>query len=151
MMLFAITSLAQEGRRIYEKYSGSSNISAVYISPAMFKLIGKIPDIEIEDNDVNLAPLIKSLSGMYVIDSENRSINASLAEDVEAMVRKGRYEILMEAKEDAEVVRIYEIGDAAFITSLVILSHEADECSFICIDGKMPREKLEQLMASQIK
>ena len=63
MLLSFTTASAQEGKNIYNKYSGGKNVSAVYISPSMFKLIGQLPDLEIETADgssMNIAPLISS-------------------------------------------------------------------------------------------
>lgn len=76
MLLAAISSFAQDGRSIYQKYSDSENISAVYVSPAMFKLIGRLPDIEMNEGEVNFFPIIKSLTGLYIISSSNSTINA---------------------------------------------------------------------------
>ena len=64
LLLASIFSFAQTGKSIYQKYSDAEGVSAVYISPAMFRLIGKIPDLHVEGEDVNLAPIIQSLSGL---------------------------------------------------------------------------------------
>ena len=59
LLLASIFSFAQTGKSIYQKYSDAAGVSAVYISPAMFRLIGKIPDLHVEGEDVNLAPRIR--------------------------------------------------------------------------------------------
>ena len=41
MLLLSISALAQDGRSLYNKYSDLADVEAVYISPAMFRLIGK--------------------------------------------------------------------------------------------------------------
>ena len=51
MLLMTVGAFAQEGKRLYNKYSDQDGVSAVYISPAMFKLIGQLPDINIESAD----------------------------------------------------------------------------------------------------
>lgn len=66
----------------------------------MFNLMGRVPDMDIEGEDVNLSPVIKSLSGLYIIDSENVRVNARLSEDVKKLVASGKFELLMEAKEE---------------------------------------------------
>ncbi|MCM1178370.1 MAG: DUF4252 domain-containing protein [Clostridium sp.] len=147
MMLLTITGFAQDGKSIYKKYSEAKNVSAVYISPAMFRMIGKIPDMEVGGGGVNLTPVIKSLTGMYLIDSENVEINASIRKDVEAFVNSGSYEILMEAKDDGETMRIYTVSKDNIVTSFVLLAYEKDECTFICLDGQMAQEQLEKLIA----
>ena len=79
MLLVSITALAQDGRSLYNKYSDYDNVEAVYISPAMFRLIGKIPDVEMEGENVNLGPIIKSLSGLYILSIKQGAIATLVA------------------------------------------------------------------------
>ena len=44
LLLSFICASAQDGKHIYMKYSDEPNVSAVYVSPAMFRLIGRIPE-----------------------------------------------------------------------------------------------------------
>ncbi len=146
-MLLAVSSFAQDGRSIYNKYSDSKGVSAVYISPAMFRLIGRIPDLDLGGGDVDLTSVIQSLDGMYLIDSENADINGKIKSDAEKFVRSGKYEMLMEVKEDGEVVHMYTSGDEKVVTSFVMIAAEPGECTFICLDGKLSRKELEDLVA----
>lgn len=146
-MLLSITSFAQNGKSIYQKYSEAENVSAVYISPAMFRLMGQVPDMELKDESINLTTVIKSLTGMYLISSENPGINTNLKNDVENFVKSGRYELLMEIKDDGEIVQIHTVSKDDFVTSFVLLAYEKDECTFICLDGQIRREQLEELLA----
>ena len=59
-MLVTVSAFAQDGKSIYKKYSDAENVSAVYISPAMFRMMGKIPDMEVGASEMNLTPVIKS-------------------------------------------------------------------------------------------
>ena len=59
----AVPAFAQGGKELYNKYSDLPGVSAVYISPAMFRLIGRIPDVDLADEDVNFTPIIKSMNG----------------------------------------------------------------------------------------
>ena len=150
-LLLTVTAFAQNGKSIYQKYSEAENVSAVYISPAMFRLIGKIPNIEVDENSVNLSPLIRSLSGMYIINSENQSINASLRSDVERFIKTGIYELLMEAKNDGEVVQMYTMGTEKTVTGFVMLAVDGEEVTFISLDGQMPRDEVERVMIEAVK
>lgn len=151
LLLTTIASFAQNGKSIYQKYSEAEGVSAVYISPAMFRLIGKIPDLSVEGEDINLAPVIQSLSGLYLIDSENPKINAELKAEAERFVSSGRYELLMEAKDAGEIVRMYTVGDDKTVNGFVMIADEANETTFIYLDGKMNRDDLENLLAEQMK
>ena len=146
LIVSALSAFAQNGRSIYQKYSDAENVSAIYISPAMFRLIGKIPELEINDSDVNLAPVVRTLTGMYILNSENQAINASLRGDVDRFIKGGRYELLMEAKDDGETVRMYTVGDSKTIESFVMFVVDGDETTFVCLDGQMPREETEKLI-----
>lgn len=151
MLLLTISSFAQDGKSIYQKYSDSEDISAVYVSPAMFKLIGRLPDIEMNSGEVNFYPIIKSLTGLYIINSSNKNINAQLYADVEKFIKSGRYELLMEAKDSGEAVRMYTVGNDSVVNSFVMVARDGDETTFICIDGNMNRTDLEKLLAEQMR
>ena len=147
LLSLSLTAFAQGGRDLYEKYSDLPGISAVYISPAMFRLIGKIPDMELQDESVNLTPLIKSMSGFYILSTEDRATTESLYADVKKFVKSGRYELLMETKDDGQVLRMYTVGDEKTVESFVMVTKEDPEVSVISFDGKMDREQMENILA----
>lgn len=147
LITLSLTALAQGGREIYSKYSDLPGMEAVYISPAMFRMIGKIPDVELGDEDINFSSIIKSMTGFYILSTENSKDAAALLDDVNKFIKVGKYELLMEAKDDGEATRMYTVGDEKTVTSFVMVSHEKDEISFISFDGKMDREKMGELIA----
>lgn len=148
VLLLSFTALAQDGRSIYNKYSDYEDVSAVYISPSMFKLIGKIPELPVGDSGVDISPIINSLSGFYLLDSENPSINRSLQADAEKFVKNGTYDLLMEIKDSGEKVKIFTCGNDKVINSLVMTSFDDNECVFIAISGEIPRSELEKIIES---
>ena len=150
MLLSAVGAFAQNGKSIYQKYSDEENVSAVYISPAIFRLIGKILDVNTGDGEVNLSPIIRSLSGMYLINSENEKINGNLRAEAERFINSGKYEMLMEAKDSGQTVRMYTVGNEKTVEGFVMLAAEAASVTFICLDGQMPRDEFETLMAKQM-
>jgi hypothetical protein len=152
MLLMAVGAYAQEGKRLYNKYSDQEGVSAVYISPAMFKLIGQLPDINVETADgkkMDMAPLIRSFSGFYMLNFENKSaLSAELYKEVTAMVNKSNFELLMEVKEDGSTIRMYTLGDEKVVNSFVCIINEDDQTMFFCLEGTMNRSDLEKLMAT---
>ncbi len=150
-LLLSFSAFAQNGKSIYQKYSDAENVSAVYVSPAMFRMIGQIPDLEVGQENVNLTPVIRSLTGLYILNSENAAINGSLRADAERFINSGRYELLMEAKDSGETVRIYTVGNDRVIEGFVMLAAEASEVTFICLDGQMPRKDFEELFSKAMR
>lgn len=155
VLLLSVTiASAQEGKNIYNKYSGSKGVSAVYISPAMFKIIGKLPDLEMttaDGNTMNLAPLISTFQGFYMLDISNTTTMSAISQDVASMTSKGKYELMMEMKDERETLQIYTSGNEKIIQSFVFLASDGKSVQFICIDGEMKREDIEKLIAGSLQ
>lgn len=149
VLLATITLDAQDGRSIYNKYSDYDNVSAVYISPSMFKIMGKLPEMNLSGDNFDFSSVIKSLNGFYLIDSRNASINAKLRADAEKSIDSGKFELLMEAKDKGETVRIYTLGDEIIVTGLVMIAYKEEECTYISLDGKISRDQLELIISKQ--
>ena len=154
MLLMTVAAYAQSGKSLYNKYSDSNGVSAVYISPAMFRMIGQLPNMDVEASDgekVDIAPLIRSFEGFYLLDVSDKSQAASLRQEVQTMIKSGRFEVLMEAKDSGSTMRIYTVGDDKIISSLVMLAQKGDSVQFICLEGTINRKDFETLMAKSIK
>ena len=154
LLLSATIASAQEGKNIYNRYSGGKGVSAVYISPSMFKIIGKLPDLEMETadgNSMNLAPLISSFQGFYMLDISNPTIVSAINQDVASMISKGRYELMMEVKDEGETLQIYTSGNEKIIESFIFIASDGESVQFICIDGEMNRSEIEKLIAGSVQ
>ena len=136
MLLITVGAYAQSGKSIYNKYSDSMGVSAVYISPAMFRMIGQLPDLDIETADgekIDIAPLVRSFEGFYLLSVSDKSQTTELKLDVQSMINSGRFEMLLEAKDSGSTMRIYTVGDERTVSSLVMLAQEGDSVQFICL------------------
>lgn len=154
MLLIAAGAYAQSGKSLYNKYSDSNGVSAVYISPAMFRMIGQLPNLDVEASDggkVDIAPLIRSFEGFYLLNVSDKAQAAELKLEVQTMIKAGRFEVLVEAKDSGSTMRIYTVGDDRIISSLVMLAQEGDSVQFICLEGTINRKDFESLMAKSIK
>ena len=154
MLLMTVAAYAQSGKSLYNKYSDSNGVSAVYISPAMFRMIGQLPNLDVEASDgekVDVAPLIRSFEGFYLLNVSDKAQAAELKQEVQTMIKAGRFEVLVEAKDSGNTMRIYTVGDDRVISSLVMLAQEGDSVQFICLEGTINRKDFENLMAKSIK
>ena len=154
MLLIAAGAYAQSGKSLYNKYSDSNGVSAVYISPAMFRMIGQLPNLDVEASNgekVDIAPLIRSFEGFYLLNVSDKAQAAELKQEVQTMIKAGRFEVLVEAKDSGNTMRIYTVGDDRIISSLVILAQEGDSVQFVCLEGTINRKDFENLMAKSIK
>lgn len=154
LLLSATLASAQEGKNIYNRYSGNKGVSAVYISPSMFKIIGKLPDLEMETEDgnsINIAPLISTFQGFYMLDINNPTTKSAIDKDVASMISKGRYELMMEVKDEGGTVQIFTSGNEKIIESFVFIASDGESVQFICIDGEINRSDIEKLIADSIQ
>ena len=116
--LFLLTAgvWAQDSKGIYNKYSDNDQVSAVYISSAMFKLIGNLPSMDMGNGSMDIGPIIKTLDSMYILDCEDPEVSKNIKEDVSKFISKYKFELLMEIKEKGEVVRVYTSGNDKTVT-----------------------------------
>lgn len=149
--LVAFTAYAQDYKTIYQKYSDDDRVTAVYISPAMFKMIGKLPEVRIEDNGLDLAPMIKSMTGFYMLQTEDSSLAEKISKDVTRIVGGAKFETLMEIKDKGQKVNILSLGDDQFLKSLLLTVFDSGESMFIGIDGLMNRADVENAVATVSK
>ncbi len=144
-MLLAVSAFAQEGRAIYNKYSDMKGVEAVYISPIMFKLVGNLPEIKVNNGEMDIAPIIKSLSGFYLLNVNSKQA-PNLKSEVKKAIQSGKYELMMEAKDNGDNVSIYTVSKGDVITSFIMLADETDgDTTFICLDGTINQEDFSKL------
>lgn len=149
ILLLGTLAHAQDSKSIYNKFSDEKGVSAVYISPSMFKMIGKLPEIEIGDNGekVDITPIVNTLKGFYLLNTSDDGVVRRLNNDVKSLLGKGSFELMMEAKNDGETIRIYTDGDDNIIRSLVMMALNGSEATFLSMDGLINREALEKMIA----
>ena len=142
-----VSSAAQNSKKkIYSEYSGKPGVSAVYISPVMFKLMKTVPDIEINSQEVNFSRFIRTLEGMYILNTSDQDIASRLAKDVESELRYGKHELLMEAIEENQTTRIYIVQNDSIVSDLILLSRDGHSTSYISITGEMPLDELSKMI-----
>ncbi len=150
-ILASLVMNAQDYKSLYQKYSDDERVTAVYISPAMFKLIGKLPEVRIEDNGVDFGPMIKSMTGFYLLQTEDKDLADKIFKDVSKVVDGHKFETLMEVKEKGERVNIFSLGDKDFLKSLLFTAFQGNETTFISIDGLIKRDDVENAIGSAAK
>ncbi len=147
-LAFSLSLSAQGGKDIYNRYSGKKGVSAVYISPAMFDLMKELPDIEVENGEVNLGGIIRTFDGMYILNIQDQELSSRLYSDISAMVRRGSYKLLMEAVEDGQEMHIYIVRDGDVVTDFLLAAREGGtSVSVISITGRMPMSGLQKILA----
>jgi len=148
ILLAGVAAHAQDSKSIYNKYSDENGVSAVYISPSMFKMIGKLPDIELDNGEkIDLTPIVNTLKGFYLLNTSQQGLINRINNDVKRLLGGGSYELMMEAKQNGETVRFYTDGDDSIVRSFVMMSIDDYSATFISMDGLINRDALERMLA----
>lgn len=148
-ILMAVSMSAQNGESIYRKYSGKEGVTGVYISPAMFRMMGSLPLEDMVEGE-DLAPLIKSMKGFYLIEVSDGDIAESVSAEVQRMLSTQTYELLMEVKDGGSTVKMMSVTEGDYVKSFVMLSREACETVFICLDGDILKSDLDNFIANSM-
>ncbi|HBG53579.1 MAG TPA: hypothetical protein DDW70_05150 [Rikenellaceae bacterium] len=143
--LMTVSAFGQS--RFYKKFSAYEGMTKVYISPSMFSLMGDDVQLGLTD-DVNIAGIIKNMSGLYVLSTSNPGYIAEMKKDVGDLLRAGEFEVLMEVEDGKEKVIMYLQRQEDIITDLYICADENDEFSIIYLAGKLTSEDLKEMMKS---
>ena len=149
-ILMAVATFAQNGESIYRKYSGKPGVTGVYISPAMFRMMGSLPLEEMVDGQ-DLAPLIKQMNGFYLIEVSDAAMAGEVEADVRRLLSSNKFELLMEVKDEGNTVKMMSLTEGDYVKSFVMTCIEENETVFICLDGDILKSDLDNFIASQVK
>ncbi len=134
---------------LYSKWAEKDGVTATYISRSMFKMIRKIPQIQLY-KPVDLTPVIKNLDGLYMLEfntAQRNTTNGGLRKDIQTVL-KG-HEKLMERREGEMVTRLFIATDGKTVSSFVMTRMDigSNYGQFVCIEGAIPQEEFEKVIA----
>ncbi|MBR3123691.1 MAG: DUF4252 domain-containing protein [Prevotella sp.] len=133
-LVLLLTSLQTNAQvKEFEKYSDTKNVTYVYISKFMLGMAGKLATPSVAG--VNTKSIMNKLSGIQIITSEDKTAAARLKSDTQDIVKRGKYERLMQVDEEGEKVRIYHC-EGKKQSAVVMQVEEKDELTVIVFSGK---------------
>jgi hypothetical protein len=130
MLMSGIQANAQV--KEFEKYADAKNVTYVYVSKFMLQMTGKAAAPSLPG--MNTKSLMGKLTGIQIITSEDKSAATRLKNDTQAIVKQGKYELLMQVDEDEQKVRIYH-REGKKQSAVVMLTDEEDEVAVIVFSG----------------
>jgi len=155
ILTFAVgtPSSAQDWSEIFSKYNTRKGVESVYISPEMFKMIGRLPEVEMADKDLDITSAIVSLKGLYVLESEVGNISETLLSDVHTFIKSNEMQLLLNEKEGDEQSEIYVSKNGNSISRILFMSKENDdnELDVIVIEGNLSQENFNKLITKSIR
>ncbi len=123
--------------KAFEKYADMKNVTYVYISKYMLGMAGKIATPSVPGVDIKT--LAGKLTGIQIINTENKAAQTKLKSDVKGILAKGKYELLMQMNENDSKVDIYH-HIAKQQSAIVMQVEDKEELTLMIFSGKFTLE-----------
>ena len=123
-VVVALSSISASAQvKAFEKYANMKDVTYVYISKYMLSLAGKSTTPQVPGVDIKA--LMNKLTGIQIIHAEQKEAQAKMRDDVQTIIDKNKYELLMQMNEEDNKVNIYHYIDKK--QSAVVMFVEEDE------------------------
>ena len=126
----------------FEKYADMKNVTYVYISKAMLSLAKNLTTPSVPGMDMKGA--FTKLNAVQIITSDNKAARAKLKAEVAEVVKRDKYEMLMQVDEDDSKVRIY-FKDGKKQAVILMSTDENNETSVIVFSGTFKMEDIQKM------
>ena len=123
--------------KAFEKYADMKNVTYVYISKYMLAMAGKNATPSVPGVDIKT--LAGKLTGIQIINTENKAAQAKLKNDVKGIISRDKYELLMQMNEDDSRVNIYH-HITKQQSAVVMQIEDKEELTLMVFSGKFTLE-----------
>ena len=123
--------------KAFEKYADAKNVTYVYISKYMLAMAGKNATPSVPGVDIKT--LAGKLTGIQIINTENKAAQAKLKNDVKGIISRDKYELLMQMNEDDSRVNIY-YHITKQQSAVVMQVEDKEELTLMVFSGKFTLE-----------
>ena len=138
VLVLAMLSLQANAQvKAFEKYADTKNVTYVFISKYMLRMVGKSSTPSVPG--LNTASIMNKLNAIQIISSEDKAASARLKADTQTHVKQGKYELLMQVDEDDQKVRIYHC-EGKQQSAVVMMADEDGEFTVIVFSGTFTLE-----------
>ena len=133
-IMVALCSLTANAQvKAFEKYADMKNVTYVYISKYMLSMAGKNATPSVPGVDIKT--LAGKLTGIQIINTENKAAQAKLKNDVKGIISRDKYELLMQMNEDDSRVNIYH-HITKQQSAVVMQVEDKEELTLMVFSGK---------------
>jgi predicted lactoylglutathione lyase len=142
-LFFASAGFAQN--RTFERFAEMDDVSSVFISQAMFRLMGNMANFD-QMSGVNISGLTNKIESLQVLSTESRTRAAQMHREFSELTSAHHYEELMRVTDGGTRVGIYANMQGEQIRELLLLVGEETDFTVIRIVGGFSLQDIQQLM-----
>lgn len=142
-------TLQAQNNDLFNKLSNNKNIASVYISKSM---INMIPSDLISVQGSNMQNIINKLDQVEIYSSENESSKNFMKKEVNSMVNNKTYEILMNMRDDKDLITFYSIKnrvDKDKFKELIMVTSNDSDYTLIRMVGEFTADDIKNIINKQ--
>ena len=157
--------IPEDGNYVYNRWCDQPDISATYISPEMFGMMERLPEINILGRQVDLSGIITDLKGLYLLDFartlsdkpwvsySRNSTSMGLRRDIRDFLDENHYTTWMDMRQDGMYTRLYISSDGTTVSGFVLVNmdDEFDYGRFVCLEGRFPQQEFEKILKETLE
>jgi hypothetical protein len=147
IMLMMNSINAQAQKNPFDKFSDYEDVTYIFISEAMLKLVGTTAIPSIDGIDIN--EIGSKLKSIQIITSEKCTKN-SLKSEAMSIIKKESYEKLIQVSEKDNKVDIY-FKDGKKNSIIVMVNDEKDDTVLIVFSGKFGMANIAKMLEGRKK
>lgn len=130
LFILAVVSVNAQVSKVFEQYADSKNVTSVYISSTMLRMIP-----EVKAGDVELKGMTDKLNFIRVMTTESPVLAGKIYDELAAQIKKDNYDILISANDGGEKANIYMKTDSKGVNEYLIVARESRELRIVLING----------------
>lgn len=138
---------AQAQKNPFDKFSDYEDVTYIFISEAMLKLVGTTAIPSIDGIDIN--EIGSKLKSIQIITSEKHTKN-SLKSEAMSIIKKESYEKLIQVSEKDNKVDIY-FKDGKKNSIIVMVNDEKDDTVLIVFSGEFGMANIAKMLEGRNK
>ena len=142
IMLMMTSINAQAQKNPFDKFSDYEDVTYIFISEAMLKLVGTTAIPSIDGIDIN--EIGSKLKSIQIITSEKHTKN-SLKSEAMSIIKKESYEKLIQVSEKDNKVDIY-FKDGKKNSIIVMINGEKDDTVLIVFSGEFRMANIDKML-----
>ena len=147
IMLMMTSINAQAQKNPFDKFSDYEDVTYIFISEAMLKLVGTTAIPSIDGIDIN--EIGSKLKSIQIITSEKHTKN-SLKSEAMSIIKKESYEKLIQVSEKDNKVDIY-FKDGKKNSIIVMVNDEKDDTVLIVFSGEFGMANIAKMLEDRKK
>ena len=139
-LCFASTVFAQN--KLFEKYAEMDNVTSVFISKAMFRMMGNVAGID--QAGVDISSIIDKIESLQILTTSTPTRAAQMKKEF-SQFASAHYQELMRVADGTSRVNFYSNMQGDRIKELIMMVEDGNDFTVILLAGDFSLQDIQQI------